>query len=100
MAETTQPTADKDKKFRLASRDKLNIKIYSPFKIYFDGLADSLTAKNETGVFDILPMHHKFITLLEPGNVTINSSHGIQKIAIDKALLHVTNNVVTVFLDV
>ena len=91
---------NRSQSIRTSPKDKLNIKIYSPFKTYFDGLADSLSAKNYTGVFDILPMHHNFISLLEPGAITIKTDQGIQEVKIDKALLHVANNVITVFLDV
>jgi F0F1-type ATP synthase epsilon subunit len=87
-------------KVRKTQKNKLNVLVYAPFRTYFDGLADSVTAKNGKGVFDILPLHHSFITLLDPGYVTIRSDQGEQKIEIDKGLMHVNQNRVTVFLDV
>jgi len=88
------------KQYRDAPKNQLNVLVYAPFRTYFNGLANSVTAKNGKGVFDILPLHHSFITLLDPGHVTIRSEQGEQKIEIDKGLMHVNLNQVTVFLDV
>lgn len=88
------------KQYREAPKDQLNVLVYAPFKTYFNGLADSVTAKNGKGVFDILPLHHSFITLLDPGFITIRNEQGEQKIEIAKGLMHVNLNQVTVFLDV
>lgn len=83
-----------------ASGDQLYVLVYAPFRTYFDGLANTITAINGKGVFDILPQHHNFITLLDAGTITINSQFGDQKIEIDKGLMHVNKNHVTVYLDV
>jgi len=100
MANHLETSTSDITKFRQAPKDKLNVLVYAPFKTYFDGLADSVTAKNGKGIFDILPMHHSFITLLDFGYLVINSKAGEQKIEIDKGLMHVNQNLVTVFLDV
>jgi len=39
----------------------MRVKVYAPFKVYFDGEAKSMTAVNRVGPFDILPQHHNFI---------------------------------------
>jgi hypothetical protein len=33
----------------------MHVKVYSPFKDYYDGQAFSISAENATGPFDILP---------------------------------------------
>lgn len=78
----------------------INVKIYSPFKIYFDGPAKSISAENDTGPFDILPKHHNFMTLLNPGDVTVVRESGEQKYKIARGVMHVKKNQVIVFLDV
>lgn len=78
----------------------INVKIYSPFKIYFDGPAKSISAENDTGPFDILPKHHNFMTLLNPGDVTVVREGGEQKYKIARGVMHVKKNQVIVFLDV
>lgn len=79
----------------------VNVKIYSPFKVYFNGPAKSVSAENDTGPFDILPKHHNFMTLLNAGEVTVVKSNGDdQKYRIARGVMHVKKNQVVVFLDV
>lgn len=82
--------------------EKLSIraKVYSPFKVYFDDEALSISAVNATGPFDILPRHHNFITLLLPCELLIRTPRGDQKIRISGGIMHVKADKVTVFLDV
>ena len=39
------------------------VKVYAPFQVYFEGMAYSVSAVNETGPFDILPRHHNFLCI-------------------------------------
>ena len=100
MANHLDTEINAPKQFRAAPKDKLNVLVYAPFRTYFDGLADSVSSKNAKGALDILPLHLSFITLLDSGYVTIRDSQGDHKIDIDKGLMHVNKNQVTVFLDV
>jgi len=76
------------------------VKVYAPFKVYFEGDAYSLSAVNATGPFDILPRHHNFLCMLVPCNLTIQSPKGEMVIRISRALMHVKANRVVVFVDV
>lgn len=78
----------------------MQIKVYSPFKIYFDGEAFSISAESATGAFDILPKHHNFITLLTPCDLIIRTSKGDETINISGGIMHVKADDVVVFLDV
>lgn len=78
----------------------IHVKLYSPFRTYYDQEALSLSAVNKTGPFDILPQHHNFMTLLEAGEIIIRDSKSEKKVKISHAVLHVKNDKVTVFLDV
>lgn len=78
----------------------MHIKVYSPFRVYFDEQARSISAENDTGAFDILPHHHNFITLLRPGELSIQTLHGEQRIRISGGIMHVKADQVIVFLDV
>jgi F0F1-type ATP synthase epsilon subunit len=80
--------------------DILQVKIYSPFKVYFDGAAKSISASNRTGQFDILPHHHNFITLLDAGDILVHTQSDEQKFHISGGLMHVKADQATVFLDV
>ena len=80
---------------------KIHVKLYSPFKTYYNDDAKSIPAENDTGPFDILPQHHNFITLLNACEIVIHSlGDKPMHIQISKGVMHVRNNKVTVFLDV
>ena len=79
----------------------MQVKIYAPFKVYFDGPANSLSASNETGPFDILPHHKNFMSLLQPGKLTVRQNGKPDfNLQVDTAILHIRANRVIVFLDV
>ena len=80
---------------------KMRVHVHSPFRDYYNGLAYSLSAKNKTGPFDILPKHHNFISLLPACEIVIRTvSEGDRKIRISGGIIHVKANQVVVFLDV
>jgi len=80
---------------------EMHVKIYAPFKVYYDGQATSVSASNRVGPFDILANHHSFISLLEPGPVTIRED-GKEDFTmnITRGVIHVKADEVRVFLDV
>jgi len=76
------------------------VKVYAPFKVYFEGEAYSISAINATGPFDVLPKHYNFLCMLVPCTLTIQSPNGLQNIRVNRALMHVKANRVVVFMDV
>lgn len=77
------------------------VKVYAPFKVYFEGPAYSLSAVNATGPFDILPHHHNFLCMLVPCELVVQPVEGEKKtIKIHRALMHVKADRVVVFMDV
>jgi F0F1-type ATP synthase epsilon subunit len=76
------------------------VKVYAPFKIYFEGDAYSVSAVNDVGPFDILPRHHNFLCMLVPCDLNIQTAEGEKVIKISRALMHVKANRVVVFVDV
>lgn len=79
----------------------MHVKIYAPFKIYYDDTASSVTALNRVGPFDILPNHHNFISLLEPGDITVRVDGKPDfKMTVNRGVVHVKADEVKVFLDV
>jgi F0F1-type ATP synthase epsilon subunit len=76
------------------------VKIYAPFKVYFEGDAFSVSAVNATGPFDVLPHHHKFLCMLVPCVIKVNGIDGPKDIKISRALMHVKADYVAVFVDV
>jgi len=79
----------------------MQVKVHSPFKDYFEGMAFSISAENATGPFDILPRHHNFISLLTPCEMIIRTvKSGEQRIKISGGIMHVKADKVIVFLDI
>jgi len=78
----------------------MHVKVYAPFKIYFDDIATSISAVNDTGAFDILPRHHNFMTLLSSGEIIVRTDNEEEKIKINRGIMHVKADDVVVFLDV
>lgn len=83
-----------------AERKIDSVKIYSPFHVYYDGDAQSVSAENLTGPFDVLYGHKNFMSLLIPCEVIVRSDRGEERIKIDRGVMHVRANKVVVFLDV
>ncbi len=81
-------------------KGKMYVKVYAPFKVYFDGVASSMSAINDTGPFDILPRHHNFMTLLSPCDLIVRTDRSEEKITITRGIMHVKADRVIVFLDV
>jgi F0F1-type ATP synthase epsilon subunit len=82
------------------SKPTIAIKVYAPFKVYYEGNGYSISAVNGIGPFDILPKHHNFLCMLVPCNLVIESPEGQKIIKISRALMHVKANRVVVFVDV
>ncbi|MEX1995677.1 MAG: hypothetical protein WD887_02785 [Candidatus Saccharimonadales bacterium] len=79
----------------------MQVKVYAPTRVYFDAKAASLSAANETGPFDILPGHKNFMTLLSPCNLTVRVPQRLDfNLPIDRGVMHVKANRITVFLDI
>lgn len=68
----------------------LHVIARSPFELYFNGDANSVTATNRVGVFDVLPGHADFFSMLEPCEVTIDPLSG------DPVVVQVNSGIVTV----
>jgi F0F1-type ATP synthase epsilon subunit len=96
MNEQDKPTLSKP-----ALSNQFRLKVYSPFKVYFDDAVNSISAVNDTGPFDVLAQHHNFITLLNPCDLVIKAQ-GRQDfvISITRGIMQVKPDNTVVFLDV
>jgi len=80
----------------------MEVKVFAPFKTYFEGQALSLSGVNDTGPFDVLPHHKNFMSLLKPTTPIVVRAAGKEdfKMEISRGVMHVSADNVTVFLDV
>lgn len=83
----------------------LSVRIDSPEKVIWEGIAISVSSKNSQGPFDILPHHASFITLVEGGPIEIatpsadGSAGGGKKMKFnfDRSILFVRQNQVKIY---
>ncbi len=79
----------------------MHVKVYAPFRTYFDGKATSLSAVNRTGPFDILPHHKNFMSLLTSCTITVRVLNKPDfNLPVSRGVMHVKADRVTVFLDI
>jgi F0F1-type ATP synthase epsilon subunit len=100
MVEVKDDPAAEAAAHEVGGKPVMDVKVYAPFRVYYEGQAHSLTAVNETGPFDILPHHHNFLCMLIPCDLIVETPHGQQVIKISRALMHVKAEKVTIFVDV
>lgn len=74
------------------------VKVISPSQTFYEGPAESVSARNKVGTFDILAGHANFFSLLIAGDIIINTGQTELKIPIQHGIVKVTNNVVTLFI--
>lgn len=67
----------------------LSVIARSPFQVHFEGEAEAVTATNRVGVFDILPGHADFFSILQPCQIIIETTG-------DPVAFNITNGILTV----
>lgn len=92
-----QPTAPAAAK---ATPVVMHVRVSSPFKVYFDEEAYSISGVNSKGPFDILPHHHNFMSLLDACELVIRTRTGDSRVKISGGIMHVKADQVVVFLNV
>lgn len=76
----------------------LKVVIQSPIATVWEGSAESLSAENNEGMFDILPDHARFMSLVNSTPLTVAVSDSETKsFTFKDALLYVEDNVATIY---
>lgn len=79
----------------------LEVKIISPRRLIFQGQALSVSSKNSAGVFDILPQHANFISLIENNPIIIRKSDKtVQNFSFPLAIVYQSQNKVIIYTDI
>ena len=81
-------------------RETFPLKIFSPFKVFFEGEALAMSAVNASGPFDILAKHEDFLTILTPCNIVVQTVNGKKEIPMERAIVQVIKDRVWVFANV
>lgn len=84
----------------MATKPSIKVFVRSRTKTFYDGNAYSVTSYNTKGIFDVLPYHANFISLIEKELIVDKGQQTEQKIPVNKGLLCVFNDKVDIYLDV
>lgn len=76
----------------------LHVKVISPAQVFYEGPAESVSAKNKVGGFDILANHAHFFSLLTEGDIVVNTGSQQLRFPAQHGIVKVTDNVVTLFI--
>lgn len=77
----------------------LNVIARAPFNVYYEGTAAAVSAVNSVGTFDVLPGHADFFSVLEPGDVVIETPDETISFPIDAGIITVRDNEVMLFVN-
>ncbi len=84
--------------------DKLNktfdVVINSPNELIWRGRASSVSSKNSAGIFDILPEHANFITMIQNEPITVISGGKEHSFKYESAVLSVYNGTVAIYAEI
>lgn len=83
-----------------STKKMLSVRVLSPAGPLYDAPAVSVTAKNSVGTFDVLFDHANFFSLLVPSKVIIDTGPEKVTFPINRGLLKVHANVVTLFVGI
>jgi F0F1-type ATP synthase epsilon subunit len=78
---------------------KIHVNIKDREKIYFDGEVNAVTTYNEFGIFDILPLHENFISLVK-NKVILHDDINQRVIKFDSGLLKANADKVNIYLGI
>jgi len=78
---------------------RLQVIARAPFKVYYEGPAQSVSADNRVGQFDILPGHADFFSVLNPGDIQIITDAEPVRFPISSGIITVRDNEVLLFVN-
>ena len=92
---------DQDYKLRTTTtKGRFKVKILSPYETFFTGEAVSLSAANQSGPFDILAGHANFFSLVDGGEVTVDTGFQHLKFPLSRGIIRVNQDGVTLFANI
>lgn len=77
----------------------LNVIARAPFEVYYEGPAQAVTAANRIGVFDVLPEHADFFSMLMPCEVIIETGNEPIRFNVTHGIITVRDNEVMLFVN-
>ena len=82
-----------------ADNTQLTVIARAPFHIYYEGPAQTVSATNSVGKFDILPGHADFFSVMMPCEVTIETESKTVNFQISGGIVGVRDDEVMLFVN-
>ena len=76
----------------------ISVTIYGLESILYQGKVKALTSVNESGKFDILPMHSNFISIVKDYLILHERQETKKEFKLTRGVLRVVNNEASIFL--
>ena len=96
----TQPTQPQATPSTVAvNLEKIKVTVRNRTAVLFDDYVKSVTSKNDTGVFDVLPTHSNFISLISSPLVLGQLDGKKKEITFTTGILKVKDNAVHCYVD-
>ncbi len=76
---------------------KIHVNIRNKDQVFFDGEVNALSSYNDVGLFDILPMHENFISLIKD-KIILHNKEANKELKIKQGLLRVKDSKVNIYL--
>jgi F0F1-type ATP synthase epsilon subunit len=77
----------------------IHLNIKDRGKVFFDGEVNAVSSYNEIGLFDVLPLHENFVSLIKD-KIILHNPEGIKEMKIETGLLKVRGDKVNIYLGV
>lgn len=82
---------------KYSDKPLLNVSIRTREKLIYQGQCYTVSSKNVDGVFDLLPYHANFITLIFEYVLLDSGLPSEQKFKIEKGVLYNMSNIVSIY---
>lgn len=79
---------------------ELIVSIRSTDELIWEGSAQSVSSKNSSGKFDVLPGHANFITIVEGDPIVVDDGQKKKEYKYSKAVLYVKRDTVKIYADI
>jgi F0F1-type ATP synthase epsilon subunit len=93
--QSTNPTPPEAK----PTSEKIHLTIRNRIRVLFDDDVKAVTSKNDTGIFDVLPEHSNFISLITSPLIIRKLDGQKQEITFNNGLIKVKENTVHCYID-
>lgn len=96
---TVQPQKPTEKKEEQQIPDSVHVMVRNRRQVLFEDDVKAVTSRNDTGLFDVLPEHSNFISVIKEKILLHKKSGEKYEIAVQNGIMKVKNNTVRCYID-